>query len=262
MKNLFIALLLFISAGVFAQTVVGCSDYDKKTGTPSGIYNSWDIKSSGGYVYLHYSQPQFITKQLTLYVDKKNSSGKYVAYATEYFSTESSRQKWAVYDFKFTEPGEYKIIVLQDGNELATSYQTIQFAAGEEPKTTTNSSSSDDNYDDYYIDSKVTVAEDIDEDFNPIGEGTTFYAQRDGTKKLKIIVDNPDPFETTLFYIDIYYYETDSKDEKLLETLEVEVESEWVVMAKPYTFTKRGHYFIDVYNEYDEFVNTASIEIK
>lgn len=278
MKHLFIALLLIISVSTFAQTIVGCSDYDKKTGKPSGIYNSWDIKSDGGYVYLLYSQPQVITKQLTLYVDKKNNSGKYIAYATEYFNTSASlKQKWSVYDFKFTESGEYKITVLADGNELASTFQTINYAAGEGPKNSSNSSSSNNNsssnksssstsnsddYDDIYIDSKVLVAEDVDEDINPIGEATTFYAQRDGKKPLKIIVKNTEAFATDLFYIDIYYYENDEKDEKLLETVEVEVQDDWVIMAQPYTFPKRGHYFIDVYNEYDEYVNSVTIEIK
>ncbi len=268
MKNLIIALLLLVSIGVNAQTFVACSDYNKETGEPSGVYSSWDIKADGGYVYLLYSQPKNITKPLLLYVDKLNNSGDYVAYATENFNNSaSSKKNWAMYDFKFTEAGKYKIAAMQDGKELASNFLTIQFAAGEEAKKVNNTSSYSDYIDEevdtyYYEESNIVVATDVDEDFNPIGEADEFYAKRDGTIPLKIVVSNPERFATDLFYIDIYYTDPATDKENLETTLDTEVNADWVVSSTDYTFKKRGIYTIDVYNANDVFVNSTIIEIK
>ncbi|HMU98122.1 MAG TPA: hypothetical protein PLC61_00225 [Chitinophagales bacterium] len=265
MKNLIIALLLLISVAVNAQTIVGCENYDENTGKTTGEYSSWDISANGGYVYLHYSQPKKITKPLTLYVDKKNTSGNFVAYATEYFENDvKSGKNFAVYDFKFTEAGTYKIIALADGQELASKILTIQFKEGEEPNSdSSNDENSDEEVDTYYYEeSTVVIATDVDEDYNPIGEADEFYAKRDGTTPLKIVVSNPERFATELFYIDIYYTDPETEKEVKETTLETEVNPDWIVSSTDYTFKKRGKYYIDVYNGNDVFINSASIEIK
>jgi hypothetical protein len=71
MKKLLLITLLFLNFLAFSQKVVLCEDYDKTTGVPSGVNQNWDIKSTGSYVYVIYTQSKPITNKLTVYVDKK-----------------------------------------------------------------------------------------------------------------------------------------------------------------------------------------------
>lgn len=87
----------FVSKTINAQSVVNepsislCESYSDY-GEPKGIASAWDIKPTGGFVYILYSNGEKkinSKKSLLLYVDKKNKAGKYEAFATETFKVES-----------------------------------------------------------------------------------------------------------------------------------------------------------------------------
>jgi hypothetical protein len=255
MKKLLLITLLFLNFVAFSQKVVLCEDYNKTTGVPSGINQNWDIKSTGSYVYVIYTQSKPITNKLTVYVDRKNEKGEYVAYSTEYVEA-TGRQNWAMLDYKFTESGEYKIMFLNNGKELASTYTKIGYQLGYEPEEENENNDEIDTY--YYESSTVSLSEDINkttyELINPI-EGTT-YLGSGREKEVYIVVEHDKAFKTKLFYIDI------NLGDDFLETLKLEVEENWDIAWHQYKFTKKGTYYIDVYNEDDTFVNTATIIIK
>ena len=149
MKNLLFTLLALATWFSGAQTtfaqnsksIVLCETYNSGDGTPSGVGTSWDIdKSTGGNVYVVYRNGSSkITENLLLYVDKLNSSSKYVAYATENLSL-GANKKWAMFDFKFTESGKYKLsAVTPTGSTLASVYADINY------KNSYSTSDNDDN---------------------------------------------------------------------------------------------------------------------
>jgi hypothetical protein len=139
---LFLAGLTLNNTQLFAQSsqkkIVLCESYST-TGVPSGINSSWVIKEDGGYVYILYTNGNTaINKKETLwlYIDKKYEDGEYGAYATEEFVVNTG-DKFVVYDYKFTEEGDYKIIAYQDGVELAITYANISFSNNQGNTTTT-----------------------------------------------------------------------------------------------------------------------------
>lgn len=262
MKNIILAVFAFISLSLSAQKVVTCSEYDEKKGTPSGIYESWDIGAKGGYVYIHYSQPKSIKKKLTLYIDKKDEKGRYNPYETLYFDTdEKTKENWATYKYTFTEDGTFKIIVLDNSNELASTTVTVNFKEGEKPTTTYEDDSDSDSEDEidtyYYTESSVKVGQSIDEKFVLSGEDTYFTMPRSGSLPLTIVVEHTQPLSTDIIYIDIY-----DEDENLIKTLELDCDPTWDIISTKYTFEQKGTFYIDAYNAKDVYINTVTIHIE
>lgn len=262
-KLLFISMLLLSTLATFAQKVVLCEDYDKTTGEPSGVYKNWDIKASGSYIYIIYTHNKQIKNELVVYIDKKYSDGEYGAFDTQYISTSETKGKnWAMLDFKFTEAGEYKIIILENGKELAYTYTTIGYQEGYEPTSNNNSNSNNNNDDDeidtyYYENSEVSVATSVDDKtFEVSGKKESEYLSNIRGKELYIVVEQDSEFKTDLFYLDI------ELNGEFLETKEIEVESNWNIAWHKYSFTKRGKYYIEVYNANDVYVNSIEFEVK
>jgi hypothetical protein len=147
MKKLLFSLLLVLPlfsnislAQSTSAKIVLCESYDDY-GVASGINDSWVIKSTGGFVYILYNNGTAIKEDVYLFVDKKNSKGVYEEYATEPFDVED-KKKWCVFDYKFTEDGEYKISAANINDDiLATTYCEINFKEEDKPKTTTTTSS-------------------------------------------------------------------------------------------------------------------------
>lgn len=244
--------VLFTFVVGFAQSVVTCESFDKTTGVTSGIYKVWDIKSDGGYIYIHYSQPQAIgNKTLTLRLLKKNSSSEYVPFDSKYFVIKSPSDKWTVYDFFFKQPGDYKIQVVENSRVLATTEITVNEIEG-------SSSSTNDEIDTYYYEeSSVLVGQSIDDNFNVIGESTSFTLPSSKSLPLKIAVSHIDPLETDKVILEIY-----NSNNEFVDKLVMECKPEWNFIYTSYTFKKKDTYYIDAYTANDIFINTATIEIE
>jgi hypothetical protein len=145
---------------------------------------------------------------------------------------------------------------LNNGKELASTYTKIGYQLGYEPEEENENNDEIDTY--YYENSTVSFSEDIDKTtyklINPIEGSTSLGSSRE--KEVYIVVEHDQAFKTNLFYIDI------NLNDKLLETVELDVEENWDIAWYQYKFTKKGTYYIDVYNADDIFVNTSTIIIK
>lgn len=259
-KLLFIVLLMICSIVANAQKIVTCESYNENTGVPSGIYSTWDIPADGGYVYILYSQSKSITGTLDLYIDEYYN-GKYIPYETLKFEVDG-KSKWALYDYKFTEPGKYRIIALKAGNELASTEVTIQYIDG----VSSEDAYTDDDYDEedevdtwYYEGTEIVFGTGVDQNnnFAILGQSDEFTIPREkGYVNVALILNSDKQIKTNLVYVDIYL------DEDLIETLELEVEPNWDIAYSTYKFTKRGSYSIEMYNADDIFINSGSVEIK
>jgi hypothetical protein len=259
MKKLSLLLLTisFFALSAVAQSIVLCEDYNKTTGEATGVYKTWDIKSDGGFIYVVYNQPRKISSgSWYLYIDKDwDDNGKYSAFETIELDEDVSKT-WLMYDFKFTEKGKYKVDIMKDGVSQATTYTTIQFADGEEGKST--SEDEDEEVDTYYYEnSEIIFCESVSADGDPESEATTFKANREGTREVTIYLSNDKAFKTTKMYVDIY----DSKSNEKIDDFTIDVEVDWDWVKFKQTFTKPGEYYIDIYNEDDTFINTATVTI-
>ncbi|MCO5231678.1 MAG: hypothetical protein M9958_11045 [Chitinophagales bacterium] len=121
-----------------------------------------------------------------------------------------------------------------------------------------HSQSANDTYEDIYEESSVAVAEDVDEDFNPINEQISYDMEANGKQLVIIISNSPNKLETQNLYIDIFQRPLNSdKDETLIATLKLPVKPDWENASIKYNFTIEGDYVIDVTNEEGDYVNTG-----
>lgn len=263
MKNLILLLLTMGSFTILstAQTnrVVLCDSYDDN-GVPTGINKNWDISKKGSYVYILYTQDRPITSSLLLYVDKKNSSGSYVAFDTQDFTYDpkTDRKKFAVYDYKFTESGDYKISVVSTGDnkELASTLTNIGYMKDEKEKEKEKSSGEYDTY--YYENSKLIFGESADDKGVVKGEATTFKLIN-GKRDLIVKVEQDEDLNVTQIIMDVYGG-TDYKDKIYSQTFDIASKT-WNWVKMPVNLTKAGKYVIDLYTQDDVFINSGYIEI-
>lgn len=273
MKNLFLIILLCILPWmVNAQTaysdytnkVVTCETYDNYTGDPSGVAKSWTVSSTGSNVYVIYTSSNTIKEALSLDVKKRNAySGKYEYYGSYYMSYDKNDQKkWAMYDLKFKEAGDYSLEVKNSkGKTLAENSTNITV---DDEKMKKNEDSYSDSQDDdevdtyYYENSKIQFGKDVNNG-DIVDESSSFYL-RGGKVSVAVLLTQDDAFKTDLIYVDLY----DATSNKKIDSYTFDgIGKDWNWIKVQLDFTKRGKYFIDVYNSKDTFINTSeTIEIK
>lgn len=240
--------------------VVLCDSYDDY-GAPTGIHSSWDIKSDGGYVYILYNQDRNISQELLLYVDKKNSNGSYVAYDTRYFKYDANnKKKFAVYDYKFTEAGDYKITVNTGYDVLASTYTSVNVVSNDENSENKKKASSKSNEFDtyYYEDSKITFGESIDANAVVSGEASSFQL-RNGKRDIFCKIQQDKDLNITQLVVEVYGGD-DYKEKIFSQTYSIPSKT-WNWVKVPLSFTKPGKYVVDMYNENDIYLNSGYVDI-
>ena len=267
MKNFTLLLATFLSLAFNAlaqgEKVVLCESYDKTTGTPTGINKNWDIeKEKGSYVYVVYSQDKIIKDKLSLYVDKKNSSGSFIAFDTQSFDYNPSTDKknWAMYDYKFTEEGDYRISVMGKGDDaLAVAYTNIGYMKDDgTDKSTDIIDVKDDGTDTYYYeDSKITFGESAEEG-EMKGEATEFKLIN-GKRDFVCMISQDKDFKVKEVKVSVYTGE--SYKELVSEETFTVGGLDWNWIKIPISVKKTGKYVVDIYNEKDTFMNSGYIEI-
>ncbi|HMV14441.1 MAG TPA: hypothetical protein PKK18_06080 [Chitinophagales bacterium] len=268
MKNLtllLLSLVLFTSVCIAqSNKVVLCESYDKTTGEASGINKNWDVDSkTGSYVYIVYSQATNIKDKLMLYVDKKSTSGSYTAFDTQDFTFDPKvdKKKWAMFDYKFTESGDYRISVMGSGDEpLASTYTNIGYMKenpSDKDKSTDNEDG--DEYDTYYYEnSTITFGDEVDNDANVKGEATEFKLIN-GKRDIMLKLEQDDDLKCKEVEVSVYY--GDKYDEEVSrETYSVESMT-WNWLKFKISVKKVGKYVVDIYNDKDVFINSGYFEV-
>jgi hypothetical protein len=255
MKKLTLLLsALFAITIAQAQSVVLCTDYDKTTGAPSGIYSAWDIEAAGSYVYTIYSQDKKIKDALTLRLEKQNESGYYYVYGTYAINNDvKSGQNWAMFDLLFTEEGEYKLNILGKSDEiLASTTANIALIASAETDET------DGEYTDtyYYENSVVTFGESVDDGGIMNGESSVFSLVN-GTREITAMLDQDEALLLTKLYVTVMLGEEVISDDAY------DIPStDWNYVTVPITVNKPGSYYVDFYTQDDVFINSGPFEVE
>ena len=263
-------LFLAFTFNVQAQKkVVLAESFDESDGTPSGVYDSWDIKSDGGYVYIVYlNDGKKITKPLSLWVDKKDENGDYVAFSTLEFEIDK-KHTFATYDYLLEEDGDYYFQVVDENeNVLADTYAKVNYIEGVKPTKNDDTEVSDekegDDDDDheidtyYYEDSKVEFAYKVSSTGIAENPQEEFLFIRVGNK-IQILFDNGKEIKTSSVTFSIYGGKDYSEE---IETFDVDVDPTWGWFKVEQLFLTKGKYVVDIYSEDDIFMNSGYIEIK
>jgi hypothetical protein len=261
-----LSMIMALTIGAFAQNASTskaslCVDYDRVTGEPIDVYSAWDIASDGkgSYVYLIYSQSSPIREKLTLYLDKKNESGNYIAFKTFDFNNDvSTTLKWAMFDVNFTEEGDYRLAVMGKNKEaLAITYADIKFKKEEAVTTTTTEAV--DEFDTYYYEyTEVAFGEDINEGVL-IGESGVFNL-KGNSLDLVALVENDEALQLTEIYVEVFGGA--NYDEEVSAESFTVADKVWTWVSVPIKVSKKGKYVVDFYTQNDVYINSGYFEIK
>ena len=266
MKNLTLLLLAFFSFSLtlIAQNekIVLCEDYNKTDGTPTGINKNWDIeKGKGSYVYILYSQDNIIKDKLMLYVDKKNTNGSYIAFDTQEFTYDpkTDRKKWAMFDYKFNESGDYRISVMGKGEDaLSLTYTNIDYMKDDKSDKDKSEVKEDASDTYYYENSKITFGESIDDKAVMVGQATEFKL-KNGKRDFFCKLEQDKDLKCKEVSVTVYYGE--GYKEKVSDVSYTVGGLDWNWIKVPISVTKVGKYVVDIYNEKDTFIGSGYFEI-
>ncbi len=101
----------------------------------------------------------------------------------------------------------------------------------------------------------IYFCEGVDDDGEPINESSVFTIPDNGGYLYALIQL---PYSVDCDFVVLEIYRNGSYD----NTISIETESDWSWFWKKITFYKAGEYTIDVYDCYDEFITTGSLEIE
>ncbi|MBW8049613.1 MAG: caspase family protein [Cytophagales bacterium] len=253
--------LTFLPA--FSQKVYFCSNYTEE-GEPIGKSNTWTIKPTGGYVYILYNNgsDNIITSKLSLSINKLSGT-KYDQYDTRSITLES-KKNWALYDYQFTEAGEYRITFL-DANEkeLDRDYVTIKLSEGSQADFQYEYADTNDQSEvvstDYYVSSALTFCEGVDKKGKCFKPAKKWNLGKNGCSVF-CKVDNKAPLKTSQLIVDVFKKEgTDYS--KFVDTKYIDIEPDKNSVFFKYTFDESGEYKFNVYNKGEAWINTEYVTI-
>lgn len=247
---------LLVSTEVQAQSkkLYFCSDYTA-SGEPVGVSSVWSISSTGGNVYMLYQNGgvNISTPKIHVYVDKL-SGGTYKEYATKSVIPDKYKS-WVIYDYTFTEAGDYKITFLDAANTpLATEYCTIKYKTASAAAGSTKPSGITS---DYYISSKVTFCEKVTTNGEPVTPSDVFRIGAAGGY-VQVLITHAKPMKTTELIVDIW---KGNGYAEFVETKRLTVKDDWSWTNFEYTFLTPGNYKFSVYNKEETYINTGYVTI-
>ena len=154
------------------------------------------------------------------------------------------------YDHTFKEAGEYRISVYNDlgawVNDANVTITSGSDYSTNDPKSTM-----------YYLDSKITFCEKLDDNSNFVGEGTRFnrgtvtiYLSNGGTKNLS----------TTL--LKVKYYKKINGDYSQVDTENISITGKYPAAYFTHDFTDKGEYRVSIDNEFDVWINSSELTVK
>ena len=261
---LLLAVILLGSSAILAQKkLYFCSDYSEY-GEPSGIGTIWNITPKAGNVYMLYKNggEKIYSSIIYVFIDKLNTSGDYKEYATKSL-VPYKFMNWVLYDYKFTEAGEYKVKFLDDEyHELASEYCTIKMKDESSTATTTGTSASGTSSADkadwnYYKGSKIQFCEEISSSGEAITPSDVFNIPTGGAY-VYVLVNAYKELKTTQFVVDVYKGD-DYKTFVETKNYDITPTSPWTFFK--YSFFNTGKYKFAVYNKDWIPIGTAYVTI-
>lgn len=256
---------LFAFSFVNAQDIYFCSNYTTD-GLPAGPLKTWHLGENGGYVYILFNNHKKHIKSKNLIVNiTKKTGNTYQNYETKTMDLQPIKT-WAVLDYQFTEPGNYKFTVISSkGKDLTTDSVQIfldKSASTGNPDSAENQKSgmgskpiSDP--DRSYYNAKIVFYKQGNNG-NPADTGSVFRAG-----ELNISVVNDQPLATDTMIVDVFKkgYETEKYP------IYVTSKNFWIDGSQnKASFTinldQTGEYKIITYNRRSQTISEAYVTIR
>lgn len=256
--------LIFFTTQSFSQKLYLCEKYTE-SGEPIGVGTVWNIPSTGANVYLLYNNGSAISDNIIYYFIDKFNGSSYVQYSDKAVYPDKTKS-WYVYDYKFTEAGQYKIRVLNAAvKTVATEYTTIKFKDGSSSSAYTSPSNyssgggRNTNAGVDFPDATIRFCTSASGG-TPIGESSSFSVGGAGGV-VTALINHSAVINSTGLIVDVYRT-IDGEAEKFVETVRFDkIETHWKWYTFKYNFFVPAKYKLNVYTKESKKIITGFVTI-
>lgn len=253
-KLKYIIIILAIFPSIFAQEIYFCNSHTEE-GEPIDARNLWSIKPWGSYVYILYdNEGDPIEQQLNYMFVDRYIDGSYRPFDSKAVNVKTGAT-WFAYNYKFTEPGKYKVyFVDRNKEELASETVTIQLESNylNNRQGTTSL---------YYDGIKPVFCERVIAG-KPINE---FHEKSIGnidSLEVAVFINHSSPLQTNLLKVDVWEKETRSIEyDKFVESKKYQIQPDWEYAFFKYYFTKPGDYKFNIYNQNEVLITSGFFRV-
>jgi hypothetical protein len=278
MKKLtLLSLILFVFGTVRlgAQNLYFCDNFTD-AGEPMGTTNAKTFESKGGYVYLLYDNGKNIKNKVLLINVAIQKNNEYTPFDTKVFDNIDHSKTWAVYDYNFSQAGNFKVTILDgEKKELAKGFITVTLKEGkkkdhdfvndnkkkDEDEEKDDEGDGFDKVNDGYYNAKMTFTTDI-KDGKPVDDYSTFTITSSGGY-IYIYVMNDKPLKSAGINLiiskmdeDTYKYDKEVTNEPY--TINGKIPGTYI----QYTFYEAGKYKVEVTNKDDIKIASGYVTIE
>lgn len=270
-----VATLILLSISSYSQNrIFFCNDYTDDA-EPINAVSEWSITPTGALVKIlyHNGRQNISSSILNLLIDRKDDNKKYQHYYSTWSMPDQTKH-WSVFEYRFTEAGEYRVKV-EDANNNDLAAENIKINM----KEIDNSSASlDKNIDtgtsllSDYKNAKILLCENLDTikgiPISPTNEFKTVYDEsikndrNNNSSAIRlnewVLVKNENTFNTNEITMKVYtgsYYNT------FVETSKINVNPAKSWFCLKYKFTGPGDYKFELFNHSIIHIATGYIKI-
>ncbi len=242
-------ILVFTATFISAQQVYFVHSYTED-GEPIGAKNEWDIKPWGSFVYvlLDVEDKDLKGNVVYMFVDKM-TDGEYKAFDSKAINIKYN-PKWVVYNYKFTQTGEYDVyFVTTDQERFAGEKVTIKYEESfTRPRQTTSRT--------YYDNCKITFCKKVLVGGDPLGVINSISLSN--TSSVFILINNYNALNTSKLLVDVWKKRNRMFEyDEFVESKKYRINPDWPDAFFKYTFSKPGEYKFSIYNENEVGIQTG-----
>ncbi|MFN8237547.1 MAG: hypothetical protein U0T77_05205 [Chitinophagales bacterium] len=245
----------FITLSAMAENrLLLCTSYNQD-GAYSGVFPTWNIAENGSYMHFFYESDVPITDTLSVLIfkifDRRDTN--YYEY-DRYYLLPGPSGKWAANKYTFAHPGNYRFLLFDTKKNLLlqTHSTLIEY----------DKSVYDNKYNDswYYLNSNMVFCDSVVKG-TIIGKSNSFAYKPEGNKVV-IYIEQPDHrmLKSDHLFAKIYKMEGDKK--KWVKSNSYYTDFNWFWTFIPIYLNEKGLYSVELYNEQDVYINSATLEIK
>lgn len=252
-RTLFI-LFILTTASLSAQQIFFCNSHTE-TGEPVDARNVWSIKPWGSLIYILFDNEgkTFDSKLNYMFVDRY-IDGEYRPWDSKAINVKDDAT-WFAYNYKFTEPGKYRVYVInQNKKELASETVTIQIESDylNNRQGTTSL---------YYDETRIKFCERVIAG-KPINTFNKVSLSKLDTNTVSVYIDTRSSIQTSVIVVDVWEKPPRSVEyDKFVESKKYALTPSWDYVFFRYKFSKPGYYKFNIYNENEVLITAGYLEV-
>lgn len=254
LKRLLIISFFFAFASIQAQQIYFCNSHTED-GNPVDAKNVWSIKPWGSLIYILFDNDgKTFDSQLNYMFLDRYIDNEYRPWDSKAINVKDSAT-WFAYNYKFTEPGKYRVYVVnQNKKELASEIVTIQIE-GDYINNRQGATSL------YYDETKIKFCERVIAG-KPINTFKNISLSKLDTNTVSVFIDTHGSIETSIIVVDIWEKPPRSIEyDKFVESKKYALTSTWDYVFFKYKFAKPGYYKFNIYNEKEVLITAGYLEV-